>query len=281
MNSSADEFRQSIEASLPPLTQYSIQASAPGLYGAFGWGSFLAGSRQLEIDSVRASADDGERSPSLRTSASLRSSFPPFQASEVPDVGDTQQPSVNLTGASNVPGTPFERVPASPTDRMAPSTQYSLTFHQEPASPAALHVNKPPTAPAVPPQGYIVDASVTVQTVGSPGNRLYPPVPSPSTHIQRAHREEATPLFASPIRPKSPPAAPEAADVGMFYATAQGLHSSHQSPNGKTYFGKQVQQPHGNLNGVVQGKVVHMRRAEAWTKYVAYEGCLQVRRATN
>ncbi|GIL85489.1 hypothetical protein Vretimale_13414 [Volvox reticuliferus] len=302
MNNSADEFRQSIEASLPPLTQYSIQASAPGLYGAFGWGSFLAASRQLEVDSVRASADDGDRSPSLRTSASLRSSFPPFQPGEAQDAREPQ--SVNLGCPANQTGSGSDPSPPVSIERFVAvqqQQQYSLSFQQEQASPAALHVNKPPTAPLSPaPIFNNADGAVTVQITGSSGSRLYPAVPlqppgqlprmAPSTEEAATGAPSTTAAaaarggFSSPIRPTSPPRGPEMGSPGdPGYTPAGGPGGGggrggmppNGSPGGRSYFVKH-HQPHSSLSGLMQGKVVHMRRTEAWTKYIAYEGCLQV-----
>lgn len=265
MNNSADEFRQSIEASLPPLTQYSVHVGAPGLYGAFGWGSLLAGSRQQEADSVRASADDGERSPSLRTSASLRSSFPPLVGLEQ-DVRDLHQPSVNLNGAT---GHEDLQVPASLS-----AQQYSLSFQQEQASPAVLYVNKSPTAPPGPVPTYNADAAVTVHV--SPSARFYPSIPNEQGQSALlSQREELGGPYSShsPLQPRSLPGAQDVMDQGLLLS--RGPPSRQQSPNGKVFLSKHQQQ-HGSLGGMMQGKVVHMRRADAWTKYIAYEGCLQV-----
>ncbi|EFJ52891.1 hypothetical protein VOLCADRAFT_102849 [Volvox carteri f. nagariensis] len=196
---------------------------------------------------------------------------------EAQDVRDAHQSSVNLNGAANQSGPGPEQAHPASMERFATAQEYSLNFQQEQASPAVHHVNKPPTAPPGPATGYNADAAVTVQITNMPGARLYPPIPDQQGHIPRAvPREEVGGLFSSPMRPGSPP---EAQDSGFAedaaFAAGRGPSSRHQSPNGKAFFAKRHQQ-HGSLSGVVQGKVVHMRRTEAWTKFIAYEGCLQV-----
>eukprot|EP00198_Chlamydomonas_reinhardtii_P008734 XP_001698071.1 predicted protein [Chlamydomonas reinhardtii] len=122
----------------------------------------------------------------------------------------------------------------------------SLALPPEPVA-AAQPAGKPPTAPVVPPLGVGGDACVVVQTVAPPTN-MYPGIPA-----------------AGQAQAGGPQGGREDGS-GRFGAFQQ---RPHQQPY-------QQAAPVYNGNGVVQGKVVHMRRTEAWTKYIAYEGCLQV-----
>lgn len=311
----ADDFRRSVEASLPPLTHYHNQAhQAPGLYGAhgmpYGWGgvshttatpriSFSGApdeqgpndagggyQRQTGLGGAGLTTADrnysagGDLREDLRASLSYRCSVEAAQHTQQPATAMYTHPAATDYGgagggASPRPhwreaggGLPPRPVAAKPAEQQQPAQMLER-----------------------------MDASCTIQQVGSP--RRYPPIDQDDRS-----RSGRAPLPAAP--PVRPAAAPRA--VGLPSALARGAAQQQQpaappphpdaNGGGGVQFREQVtyhryqqhQQPYtpqpavAAAPGVAQqaagavGKVVHMRRSEAWTKYIAYEGCLQVGR---
>ncbi|GFR42334.1 hypothetical protein Agub_g3242 [Astrephomene gubernaculifera] len=309
---SADDFRRSIEASLPPLTQYSVQTGAPGVYGAFGWGSMLAAGRQQEADSIRASRASydastglrGSQEPDVSLSASLRNSFTQYPAVDVQGVRDSYQTQANSNGNSAPAfnsvmkqpvdnGVDLPRLPAVDRFPLAQQQTPAHLQHERPLTPTQ-QVASTPTAPVAysSTPGIGMDGTVMVQATASPTKGLYPCVPcdpQQTVHAtpcedmgERYHLARVQGPPDSPVSVRTACTEPSAAHGEHGLPYPQQPYPQRPQPSPQAYHPRQqpFQMPPGQpgygATGALQGKVVHMRRTEAWTKYIAYEGCLQV-----
>lgn len=307
MHHNAAEFRQSIEASLPPLTQYSVQTGAPGAYGAYGWGHFLAAGHAEGRgggvgDSVHVSLDASVRAShdhAVDLSASLRNSFTRYHQNQQyhPTAESGSLRDSFQVSAREQRGPVMAASAPSASRFVTAQSEYhtslpSLALPPEPVA-AAQPAGKPPTAPVVPPLGVGGDACVVVQTVAPPTN-MYPGIPAAGQAQAggpQGGREDGSGRFGVPP-------AGGAAHAGVRFNESVTYQQYRQQQEAQQPQQQQQQHPQAfqqrphqqpyqqaapvyNGNGVVQGKVVHMRRTEAWTKYIAYEGCLQVGTAQN
>ncbi len=356
----AADFRRSIEASLPPLTQYGHMSgqSAPGVYGVWGWGMYQGIGRgddsvRASHQSLAASALGASQDFGVAGSASLRNSFAYNPAPEQ-QLTESFQQSVSLgtnslsqyvatalaPAAAPAPA-PAPAPPAPAGRRRWATTPQDGQFQQDQQSKAPEPcLGKPPTAPLVmpPPPAIAGDATVVVTPTG-PNSRYYPSLPGgqgsdtapnvdpgnsgngyrgidqyapglqsgygnqPQANtgtsavettvrfketVTYHHYQQQSQLQQQPQQqPQQYQQQPQQYQQQPQQQPTQPCHSVLHPPVPPPHF-QQPYQPQPNPSGYAPsglaqpnlGKVVHMRRTEAWTKYIAYEGCLQVRHHT-
>mgnify|MGYP006282793329 CR=1 FL=1 len=293
-NSEADQeqqamdFRASIEATLPPPSAYNGGGGTPGMHpyaGYAGWSAVTAGQNQpgapgaeqeeynepslaIRADSgsgQRGSAHNGTRQPGgvdhgttghyVANEAGRRVSM---------DYRPAAQP--NAPSGKQVPSAPLP--PLLGGNRPQYDSSYAFSNDASSAPPTSQFYPGMYDSGAAAQVDSVVQVKTQYPAIGAASPELGPGGQAPT-----GARPGMPPR--SPGKGGAPAPAPAAGPNGRGVSFAQQHQYLPYQPSQQAS-GKDAQGPaqgtHPNA-----GKTVHMRRAEAWLRYIAYEGCLQVR----